>query len=80
MSVMFEVYYRAPTDTEREARITTEVETAGGRFDCRELPTKHSQAIILTYEFTNRAVAEIVADTLRQRGEHVEGPMDYGPD
>jgi hypothetical protein len=80
MSFMFEVYYRAPTDNEREARITAEVKAAGGWFNYRELPTEHSQAIVLTFEFNNRVVAGKLADSLRARGEHVEGPANYEPD
>lgn len=80
MSFMFELYYHAPEDLEREAPITRVVVAAGGRLQHREQPSDLCKAVILTYEFDSRTVAETVAEVLRQQGEHIEGPMDYGPD
>lgn len=76
MSYMFEVYYRPPTDISKEADLTSRVAEFGGRLDCREDATEHT-GIILTYEFDDRDSAVKTADLLRERGEHVLGPMDY---
>jgi hypothetical protein len=38
-----------------------------------------SKAICLTFEFKALADAEDAAMELRSKGEHVEGPMEYGP-
>ena len=35
--------------------------------------------VCLTYEFDDFELAAKAADTLRQLGEQVEGPVDYGP-
>jgi hypothetical protein len=35
--------------------------------------------VCLTFEFDDRTQAELAANALRQEGEHVEGPVDYGP-
>jgi hypothetical protein len=82
MSWTFEVYYRAPRDLNREASISIAVERWGGQFEFVEEPSPSdvSQAVILTYEFDDIAPAEAAASALRQLGEHVEGPCDYGPD
>jgi hypothetical protein len=80
MSFMFEVYYKPPPDPAREAALTERVTTLGGRFDCREDANRNGlSGICLTYEFDRLDSAQRAADTLRQLGEHVEGPMDYGP-
>ena len=80
MSVMFEVYYSGPADAGREAGLTELVIRGGGRFDFREETGQSERGgVCLTYEFDNWGLAAAVADTLRQRGEHVEGPVDYGP-
>lgn len=73
---MFEVYYRSPADPVKETALTSRVADLGGRLDYREGATAHT-GIILTYEFDDRENAKKAADTLRQLGEHVEGPMDY---
>jgi len=79
MSVMFEVFYKPPSDKEREAKITGFVLKTGGRLDYRESPPDTEiGSICLTYEFDERDSAEAAASLLRQQGEHVEGPMDYG--
>jgi len=77
---MFEVYYNPPPDEEREAKITGLVLKKGGRLDYREgPPDTNIGSICLTYEFDERDSAEAAASLLRQQGEHVEGPMEYGP-
>ena len=79
MSVMFEVYYKAPPDLAREERITGRVVHRGGKLSFREPPTESdSGPIVLTYEFGEFETAKAAASLLRQQGEHVEGPVDYG--
>lgn len=79
MSYMFEVYYRPPPDPGKEAGLTELVTRLGGRFDFREEPAKSAAGgVVLTYEFDNWETATTAAEALRQRGEHVEGPQDYG--
>ncbi len=78
MSFMFEVYYKAPADGKREAGLTDRVSRFGGRLDFREEPDGVQGAVCLTYEFDQLDRAEAAAQTLRQGGEHVEGPVDYG--
>jgi hypothetical protein len=77
MSYMFEVYYRPPADRARESTRTARVEREGGRLQFRE-DDAESGPICLTYEFDDFELAERVADDLRTRGEHVEGPANYG--
>jgi len=80
MSFMCEVYYRPPVDLAKEARLTDLVTRLGGRFDFRDEPTESNNGgVCLTYEFDTWETAATAADDLRQRGEHVEGPQDYGP-
>ena len=80
MAYMFEIYYCAPADPAKEARLTDLVARLGGRFDFREEPTaSNNGGVCLTYEFDKWETAATAADDLRQRGEHVEGPQDYGP-
>jgi len=76
MSIMFEVYYRPPEDSNREAKITERVSRLGGRLSFRE-GTNSGASVCLTYEFDRFAEAKQAADMLRQFGEHVEGPMEY---
>ena len=78
MSFMFEVYYKPPADPAKEAALTDRVTALGGRLDYREEATELT-GIILTYEFDGWDSAQKAADTLRQLGEHVEGPTNYGP-
>jgi hypothetical protein len=82
MSFMFEVLYHAPSDVQKEAQITAFVREKGGQLTHRDVPSAGdiSQAVCLTYEFPDLALAEAAASALRQSGEHVEGPMDYGDD
>ena len=80
MSYMFEVYYKWPQDPRREAALTKQVAHLGGRLSFREVPDEQEiGAVCLTYEFDDLDLAEVAADSLRQQGEHVEGPVDYGP-
>ena len=80
MSYMFEVYDKAPADPKKEAALSQQVLKHGGRLDYREDPeeTGSSRAVIRTYEFDDFGQAEAAAEALRQQGEHVEGPGDYG--
>jgi hypothetical protein len=73
MAYIFEVYYKPPTDSKKEAALTESVSKLGGRLDCREDPDGIG-SICLTYEFDGLAQAE----ALRQQGMLVEGPVDYG--
>ena len=78
MSFAIDIYYAAPEDTAREARISEQAVAAGGQFDWRDLPTAHSRSICLTFDFPSSAAAESAAIAIRAHGEHVEGPYDYG--
>jgi hypothetical protein len=75
MSVMFELYYTPPYDPDREARLTEQVASVGGRFDFWE--EEPGRYICLTYEFDDWEQAEHAADILRQKGESVKGPQQY---
>jgi hypothetical protein len=76
---MFEVYYRRPADPTKEAAVTELVCRLGGRLDYREEPEGPDfRTICLTYEFDSLERATAAAAALREQGEHVEGPMDYG--
>jgi hypothetical protein len=80
MSYMFEVFYRPPADPPREAALTARVARLGGRLDYREAPAEGQPGgICLTFEFEDLGRARAAAETLRALGEHVEGPVDYGP-
>jgi hypothetical protein len=80
MSYMFEVYYRPPADPGREATLADWVSSHGGRLDYREAPeANQSGSVCLTFEFSDREQAKAAADNLCRQGEHVEGPVDYGP-
>ena len=78
MSTMFEVYYKAPADSKREAALTQRISQLGGRLDFREEPNGTRSSVCLTYEFDRLDRAEAAAATLRQGGEYVEGPVNYG--
>jgi hypothetical protein len=78
VSVILEVYYKPPAVPAKEAALTDRVMALGGRFDYREEASELS-GICLTYEFDSLDSAEGAAAALRRLGEHVEGPMDYGP-
>jgi hypothetical protein len=77
---MFEVYYPPPEDLPKEASLAERVSRFGGRLDYREVPEGEGQGgVCLTFEFPEFDQARAAADWLRGQGEHVEGPMDYGP-
>ncbi len=77
MSFMFEVYYQPPANSAKETAVTSRVASLGGLLDYREEATEKT-GVCLTYEFDDRETAEQAASVLRQFGEHVEGPVDYG--
>jgi hypothetical protein len=80
MSFMFEVYYRPPENPTQEATLTERIQILGGRLDYREESrSEGGHTICLTYEFDDYSKATEAADELRRLGEHVEGPMSYGP-
>ena len=78
MSYMFEIYYSAPEDVEREARILAVVTANQGRLDCRELPENSIGTICLTCEFPNEEQAEIAMQSVKNLGEYTEGSYAYG--
>jgi len=79
VSYMFEVYYQPPVDPEKETALLERVAKLGGRLDYREEPNRHPQgSVCLTYEFDDFEQAATAAECLRQQGEYVEGPQDYG--
>lgn len=79
MSFMFEIYHQPPPDPKREAALTERVSRLGGRLTFREESNgEGTGSVCLTYEFDNQDLAEVAAQALRQQGEHVEGPVDYG--
>jgi hypothetical protein len=77
---MFEVYYKPPPDPKKEAALAEQVSRLGGCLSYREDPDENGRGgVCLTYEFDHLDQAEVIAALLRQQGEHVEGPVDYGP-
>lgn len=79
MSYMFEVYYRPPADPSKESTLAERVSSFGGRIDYREAPgVGEPGGVCLTFEFEDWGRAQAAAEALRQLGEHVEGPADYG--
>jgi hypothetical protein len=79
MAFMLEVYYRPPADLHKEKALRTQLASLGGRLSYREAPETGEGGVCLTCEFEDRRGAVDAAQTLRQQGEHVEGPVDYGP-
>jgi hypothetical protein len=64
----------------KEEEITEVVSRLGGALSCRETPTETgTEAVCLTYEFSEWDSAQAAAASLRRQGEHVEGPVSYGP-
>ena len=82
MSIMIEVIYHGPCNSEREDHITMITDECNGRLTHKEEPENAgvSQSVCLTYEFADRNSAQTAVNQLRNLGEHVEGPMDYGDD
>jgi hypothetical protein len=79
VAYMFEVYYKAPADPNKEAALQERICKLGGRLDYREeAQDKAFASVTLTYEFDRLEQAETAAEFLRRQGEHVEGPQDYG--
>ena len=79
MSVMFEVYYKAPLDPIKEAKLNVQISKFGGHLTFRENPDQYESAsVCLTYEFDDLSLAGLATKLLREQGEHVEGPVDYG--
>ena len=80
MSYMFEVYYKAPPDPIKEEELKLQISKLGGHLTFQEYPHEYgSSRVCLTCEFDDLSLAETVAESLRQQGEYVEGPVDYGP-
>lgn len=77
MSCMFEVYYKPPADPQKEADVTKRVVRFNGRLSFREGDENGSRSICLTYEFDDLERAQASAQSLREAGEHVEGPVAY---
>jgi hypothetical protein len=75
---MFEVLYKPPSDSRREAVISERVGELGGRLTYREEPNGGgSGPVSLTFEFFGFPEAQEAAARLRLQGEHVEGPTSY---
>lgn len=78
MSHMLEVYYKEPADAAREARVVACAARHGGRLDWREEAARAGGPVCLTLEFPGLEQARGAAASLRECGEHVEGPAEYG--
>jgi hypothetical protein len=78
MCYIVEVYYPPPPNDKREAALAASASEFGGRAGFREVGNENgSGSICLTYEFDDVAQANCAAEALRDRGEHVEGPVEY---
>ena len=78
MTWMCEVYYRTPSDSAREHRISGVVARHDGWLVSREVPEADCpQNICLTYEFAELTRAAAAAEELLAAGEYVEGPCEY---
>jgi hypothetical protein len=73
---MVEVMYRKPVNSARELAITSCISNFDGQITFREADT--GETVCLTIEFPSYETAEAATSKLRESGEHVEGPMDYG--
>ena len=80
MSWAFEIYYKRPADAAREESIANRVAQFGGRLQHREETSDPGVAdnVCLTFEFGDQVHADQAASDLLQKGEHIEGPFDYG--
>ncbi len=60
-------------------RVAQQVVKLGGRFDYREEPPERGRGgICLTFEFDDLDAAQRAAAKLREQGEYIEGPAEYG--
>ena len=75
MSVMIEIYYHKPADSQREALISKRLADHKGKVTYRE--DDSGETICLTAEFTTWENADAATTAFRAAGEHVEGPSDY---
>jgi|688.fasta_scaffold244707_2 hypothetical protein len=76
MSVMIEIYYPKPVNTQREGSISAHVARHGGRVTFREEDSQDT--ICLTAEFDSWEAARTASNSLQAAGEHFEGPAEYG--
>jgi hypothetical protein len=74
---MFEVYYTRPANPRKETELTERVARFSGRLSYREADGNQSQSVCLTYEFDDLERAHAAAQSVRELGEHVEGPVEY---
>ena len=66
MSIMFEVYYKAPPDPIKEEKLTVQISRYGGHLTFREDPNQHrSASVCLTYEFDDFSLAGMATKLLR---------------
>jgi hypothetical protein len=80
MSFMFELLYKPPVDKVRERKLTKQVSGMGGRLDFREDPSGQGYGpVVLTFDFDDYDKAFEAAKSMRQQGEHVDGPYSCGP-
>ncbi len=78
MTYAIEIFLPLATSAERVKEITEFVESSGGRLDFREPAGVNGEATCLTFEFDNLPAAEATATSIREHGEHTEGPFAYG--
>ncbi len=79
MSFMFEVYYKPPANPAKETAVADHVASLGGRLVFHEEGVVDGlDGVCLTYEFDDLGSAWKAAGVLRQLGEYVEGPVEYG--
>lgn len=78
MSIMIEVHYQKPESREYEQVISVCASEYDGAITYRE--NNNEKSICLTIEFPSWKNALDASSKLREAGEYVEGPMDYGGD
>ena len=77
MSYMFEVYYRAPVDSKREAMLEKEIAKFGGSLTHREHPTgTEALSCCLTFEFDKIEQAESAAKIVSTLAPRVAYEME----
>ena len=75
MSVMFEVLYKSPSDSRREAVISERVGELGGRLTYREEPNVVGGGpVCLTYEFAGFPEAQEAASRLHRKANMSKDP------